>query len=167
MDSFSEPEIEIPVSLPERDEQSDWDSEDIESGEPGLRESFEANVEQATDEELEVIPEQMTIDLAANDGETWQIPSLSLLERSGHHEVDERLLQSGARNLEAALASHGVETRVTGMEVGPTVTRYELSLGKGVKVSRVTSLHKDIAYAMASADVRLSLIHISEPTRPY
>ena len=155
LDSFREPEIEIPVSLPERDEQSDWDSEDIASGEPGLRESVEANVEQVADEEVEVMPEQMTIDLAANDGETWQLPSLSLLEKSSHHEVDERLLQSGARNLEAALASHGVETRVTGMEVGPTVTRYELSLGKGVKVSRVTSLHKDIAYAMASADVRI------------
>ena len=85
----------------------------------------------------------------------WKYPPAKLLELSGRQEVDERLLHAGARALEAALGSHGVETRVTGMEVGPTVTRYELQLGRGVKVSRVTSLHKDIAYAMASADVRI------------
>ena len=59
------------------------------------------------------------------------------------------------RTLEDALAAHGVETRLVGMTVGPTVTRYELELGPGVKVAKVTSLHKDIAYAMASADVRI------------
>ncbi|MDP9020708.1 MAG: DNA translocase FtsK, partial [Actinomycetota bacterium] len=47
------------------------------------------------------------------------------------------------------------ETRLAGMTVGPTVTRYELELGPGVKVARVTSLHRDIAYAMASPDVRI------------
>ena len=64
-------------------------------------------------------------------------------------------MQETGRNLEHALATHGVETRLVGMTVGPTVTRYELELGPGVKVARVTSLHKDIAYAMATPDVRI------------
>ena len=63
--------------------------------------------------------------------------------------------RGAGRALEASLAEHGVETRLVGMIVGPTVTRYELELGPGVKVARVTSLHKDIAYAMASPDVRI------------
>ncbi len=48
-----------------------------------------------------------------------------------------------------------METRLVGSRVGPTVTRYEIELGPGVKVARVTSLSKDIAYAMASPDVRI------------
>ena len=70
-------------------------------------------------------------------------------------EVDRQLVEEQGRALETALAEHGVETRLVGMVVGPTVTRYELELGPGVKVARVTSLHKDIAYAMASPDVRI------------
>jgi len=57
--------------------------------------------------------------------------------------------------LERALAGHGVETHLVGYTVGPTVTRFELELGAGVKVARVTTLAKDIAYAMASPDVRI------------
>ncbi len=57
--------------------------------------------------------------------------------------------------LVGALSAHGVETRLVGRTVGPSVTRYELELGAGVKVARVTSLSKDIAYAMASPDVRI------------
>jgi DNA segregation ATPase FtsK/SpoIIIE, S-DNA-T family len=44
---------------------------------------------------------------------------------------------------------------LVGMTVGPTVTRYELELGAGVKVARVTSLQRDIAYALAATDVRI------------
>ena len=146
-------EAEVPRSsdeaeIVEETEQPLQPDESVEE-EPGLRLPLEDQV----DEELP--PEQMEIDLTTRPSGDWELPGLESLERSGSQDVDERLLQNGARNLEAALASHGVETRVTGMEVGPTVTRYELSLGKGVKVSRVTSLHKDIAYAMASADVRI------------
>ena len=55
----------------------------------------------------------------------------------------------------AALEAHGVATTLLGKTVGPTVTRFELELGAGVKVARVTSLSRDIAYAMASPDVRI------------
>ncbi|WP_419841756.1 DNA translocase FtsK 4TM domain-containing protein [Candidatus Poriferisodalis sp.] len=85
----------------------------------------------------------------------WKLPSQSLLKRGGARQFDRAQLSAGAAALVAALASHGVETHVTGWEPGPTVTRYELKLGPGVKVSRVTALHKDIAYAMAAADVRI------------
>lgn len=85
----------------------------------------------------------------------WKLPPAGLLVRTVAQQVDNRMVEERGRVLEAALASHGVETRLAGMTVGPTVTRYELELGPGVKVARVTSLHKDIAYAMASADVRI------------
>ncbi|MBL8776239.1 MAG: DNA translocase FtsK 4TM domain-containing protein [Acidimicrobiales bacterium] len=88
-------------------------------------------------------------------GSPWKLPPANLLERAGDHEYDHAQVEATGRELERALAEHGVETRLVGMVVGPTVTRFELELGPGVKVARVTSLHKDIAYAMASPDVRI------------
>jgi S-DNA-T family DNA segregation ATPase FtsK/SpoIIIE len=85
----------------------------------------------------------------------WKLPPANLLHRSGSQAVDKAAVESAGRVLESALLQHGVETRLVGMVVGPSVTRYELELGPGVKVARVTSLHKDIAYAMASPDVRI------------
>ena len=99
---------------------------------------------------------QLEIDLGpATRGTVWKLPPTKLLNRSKAQEVDRQAVEHRGRALEAALAEHGVETRLVGMVVGPTVTRYELELGPGVKVARVTSLHKDIAYAMASPDVRI------------
>jgi S-DNA-T family DNA segregation ATPase FtsK/SpoIIIE len=85
----------------------------------------------------------------------WKLPKIKLLDRSGAQEVDRKSIEETGRTLERALADHGVGTRLVGMVAGPTVTRYELELAAGVKVSKVTSLHKDIAYAMASPDVRI------------
>ncbi|MFP5254922.1 MAG: DNA translocase FtsK [Acidimicrobiia bacterium] len=100
--------------------------------------------------------EQLDLELGpAVKGSPWKLPPPSLLGRTGSQEVDRAAVEAAGRILEEALASHGVETRLVGMVVGPSVTRYELELGPGVKVARVTSLHKDIAYAMASPDVRI------------
>ncbi len=85
----------------------------------------------------------------------WHLPNLDLLDHSEAQDVDRASVERTGRRLEHALAEHGVETRLIGVVVGPTVSRFELELGPGVKVARVTSLHKDIAYAMATPDVRI------------
>ncbi len=101
-------------------------------------------------------PEQLSINLGpAAEGGAWRLPPLALLKRSKATEIDRKEIETAGRTLEDALAAHGVETRLVGMTVGPTVTRYELELGAGVKVAKVTNLQRDIAYAMAAADVRI------------
>ena len=100
--------------------------------------------------------EQLEIELGpgAQKGR-WKLPPATFLTRTNALEVDRGEVEARGRVLEESLASHGVETRLVGMTVGPTVTRYELELGAGVKVARVTTLQRDIAYAMAATDVRI------------
>jgi S-DNA-T family DNA segregation ATPase FtsK/SpoIIIE len=100
--------------------------------------------------------EQLEIELGpgAQKGR-WKLPPATFLTRTNALEVDRSEVQARGRVLEDSLASHGVETRLVGMTVGPTVTRFELELGAGVKVARVTTLQRDIAYAMAATDVRI------------
>lgn len=85
----------------------------------------------------------------------WKLPPLKLLGGSDPQQINQEEATRKGAALEHALAAHDVETKLVGMVIGPTVTRYELELAPGVKVSRVTSLSKDIAYAMASPDVRI------------
>ncbi|HVA03247.1 MAG TPA: DNA translocase FtsK 4TM domain-containing protein [Acidimicrobiales bacterium] len=113
----------------------------------------------------------LAMDSRAATGD-WRLPPMKMLSRSKPQELDRAAISDAGRALVRALAAHGVETRLLGHTVGPTVTRFELELGPGVKVARVTSLAKDIAYAMASADVRIlapipgkSAIGIEVPNR--
>jgi S-DNA-T family DNA segregation ATPase FtsK/SpoIIIE len=100
--------------------------------------------------------EQLSIDLGPGvERGTWKLPSMDLLVRTQEQTVDMRAIHERGQALVAALASHGVGTKLLGQTVGPTVTRYELELEEGVKVARLTALNKDIAYAMAAADVRI------------
>ncbi len=85
----------------------------------------------------------------------WTLPPIDFLHRTGAHTVNRAEVEARGQVLEDSLAQHGVETSLVGMTVGPTVTRFELELGAGVKVARVTSLQRDIAYAMAATDVRI------------
>lgn len=85
----------------------------------------------------------------------WRLPSMAMLEKAGEQSVDMKSVEARGSTLQESLAQHGVETQLAGFTVGPTVTRYELELGPGVKVAKVTSLQKDIAYAMAATDVRI------------
>ena len=86
---------------------------------------------------------------------SWKLPPASYLVRSGKQAIDQAEVDQRGKDLEEALQAHGVDVRLVDKTVGPTVTRFELELGSGVKVARVTSLQKDIAYAMAATDVRI------------
>jgi len=85
----------------------------------------------------------------------WRLPSMAMLEKAGEQSVDMKSVEARGATLQESLSQHGVDTQLMGFTVGPTVTRYELELGPGVKVAKVTSLQKDIAYAMAATDVRI------------
>jgi S-DNA-T family DNA segregation ATPase FtsK/SpoIIIE len=98
--------------------------------------------------------EQLSLPVVPRPG-PYHLPSLKLLKRSAEQNTNMRDVEARGQVLQRALQAHGVETHLAGFTVGPTVTRFELELGLGVKVARVTSLAKDIAYAMASPDVRI------------
>ena len=99
---------------------------------------------------------QMEIDLGPGHRPgSWKLPPANTLKRGNDRQVDRRIVEEGGGVLEATLREFGVDARLVGMTVGPTVTRYELELAPGVKVNRVTGLSHDIAYAMASPDVRI------------
>ncbi len=91
----------------------------------------------------------------AAPGEGYRLPPLEILEVSEANGHNRRALEQAGYELQQTLTQHGVDARLTRIVPGPTVTRYEVELAPGVKVSRVTGLATDIAYAMASADVRI------------
>ena len=160
-DNFEEPEeqvIEIPV--PQEDQAAvTQQSVSSKSGAVGV---FDQDA--ATPAPIPTVvvpqppkPQQLETELAltADPDRQWVLPAMSLLGRSGSQNVDQDAVIARGRTLERALAEHGVETRLINMVVGPTVTRFELELGLGVKVAKVKNLSDDIAYAMASKDVRI------------
>ena len=85
----------------------------------------------------------------------WKLPALTMLKRGSGKQVDERMIDQGGAVLEATLREFGVDARLVGRTIGPTVSRYEIELAPGVKVNKITNLAKEIAYAMASLDVRI------------
>jgi DNA segregation ATPase FtsK/SpoIIIE, S-DNA-T family len=107
---------------------------------------------------------------AAGDG--YELPPLELLKLSQSDGPNRRSLEQTAADLEAVLVQHGVDAQLTRIVPGPTVTRYEIELAPGVKVNRVTTMTNDIAYALASPDIRIlapipgrSAIGIEVPNR--
>jgi S-DNA-T family DNA segregation ATPase FtsK/SpoIIIE len=148
--------------LDEDDEDEDEEYEEEEYEEED--EEYEEEDEEYDDEEDDDVEEPAAassslaevIDLATlHSPGAWKLPPTTVLRRSGGKSVDPRLVDEGGRVLEATLQEFGVDAHLVGRTIGPTVTRYELELGAGVKVNRVTGLSKEIAYAMASHDVRI------------
>ncbi len=87
----------------------------------------------------------------------YELPPGELLQRGGKEDPgpDTRDREAVGRALLETLGSFGVDAEIVGTVIGPHVSRYELRLAPGTKVSKVTQLKDDLAYALASTDIRI------------
>jgi S-DNA-T family DNA segregation ATPase FtsK/SpoIIIE len=105
-------------------------------------------------EELPPISEPMQLELNNGAG-MYTLPSLQVLAQGTPHLEHTRANDEVIAALTQVFAEFDVDCAVTGFNRGPTVTRYEVELGPGVKVEKITNLTRNIAYAVKSADVRI------------
>lgn len=104
-----------------------------------------------------VEPLEINLENEAVENEDYQLPSINLLDAPAHSDQSGELnaIQANAKKLEQTFLSFGVKAKVTQVHLGPAVTKYEVLPDVGVKVSRIVSLHDDLALALAARDIRI------------
>ncbi len=85
----------------------------------------------------------------------YVLPDSEVLKQGSVHKTRTTASDAVVGRLTEVLRQFEIDAAVTGYTRGPTVTRYEVELGPAVKVEKVTALSRNIAYAVASADVRI------------
>ncbi|HEV8450136.1 MAG TPA: DNA translocase FtsK 4TM domain-containing protein [Gaiellales bacterium] len=103
----------------------------------------------------EVVAPALALDASPRPKTEYRLPAAGILKKSAASRGGGEDHRQVARKLVEALANFGVEARCVGMVAGPRVTRYELQLAPGIKVSRVTQLRDDLAYALATTEIRI------------
>ncbi len=94
--------------------------------------------------------------ITVSDEENYTVPNPKVLEKGkGDPGPDPKDREATAKSLLESLQHFGVDARMIGMVSGPHVSRYEFQLAPGTKVSKVAALKDDLAYALASTDIRI------------
>jgi len=93
--------------------------------------------------------------LALSGDITYTLPGNDVLKPGSPHKARSKASDDVVERLTQVMEEFAIDAQVTGYTRGPTVTRYEVELGPAVKVEKVTALSRNIAYAVASADVRI------------
>jgi S-DNA-T family DNA segregation ATPase FtsK/SpoIIIE len=143
------PPFETPLVKDFSHQVDEEDNEDID--EESFDEEFTVEVPKPELEKRATRPVQLVL----TTDDSYSLPSMDFLRTTpaskGKTKANEHIVQS----LTEVFAQFDIDCEVTGFMRGPTVTRYEVELGSGVKVEAVTALSKNIAYAVASSDVRI------------
>jgi S-DNA-T family DNA segregation ATPase FtsK/SpoIIIE len=155
-----EDEVEPTVALIEEPEQSvdepatqDFDAEiaAIEAEEDAAAPEVDSVVEQVA-----LTPQGNKRGVTTSEEIDYRPPPAKALEKGRADKgVDPRDHEAVGRKLVEALGHFGVEAKIVGIVSGPHVSRYELRLAPGTKVKKVTELANDLAYALASTDIRI------------
>jgi len=136
--------------------------EDIEPDEPVVPDAVEAEPGVTAEDNPKPVQGQLTpmgnrrTPVTEAEDVDYQLPKTAFLSRSSGKPkaksgADERIGQQ----LVEALSHFGVESKIVGSVSGPHVTRYELRLAPGIKMSKVSNMRDDLAYALAADDVRI------------
>jgi DNA segregation ATPase FtsK/SpoIIIE, S-DNA-T family len=137
---------------PEEEPAEDWGEPEPEPHAEPERDTEEIELEQ---EGLTPMGNHRSAVTEADDYD-YRLPKPSFLKRSnGAQKVDTKGIERTGAQLTEALSHFNVEARVIGTVTGPHVTRYELRLAPGTKVSKVSQLKDDLAYALAAEQVRI------------
>ena len=104
--------------------------------------------------------EPINIDKATHSfihNEVGELPSLSLLDEAqpSEHVTSPESLENTSRLIEEKLADYKLRVEVVSVSQGPVITRFEIQLAAGIKVSQITNLSKDLARAMRVVSIRV------------
>ena len=131
------------------------DEEELEEDEPAAKAPRPRKPRVAKSEpELPVITRPTQLELN-NGGGLYTLPPLTSLSAGSPHQEHTKANDEIIAALQQVFTDFGVDCDITGFTRGPTVTRYEVTLGPAVKVERITQLARNIAYAVKSPDVRI------------
>jgi len=148
------PPFETPLVQEFSNDEGDEEEEEID--EESFDEEFTTEITQpiaVKKESAQKPPRPVQLVLSSSD--SYELPAMDLLRTTPPSKGKTKANDQVVAALSEVFAQFDIDCEVTGFMRGPTVTRYEVELGSGVKVEAITALSKNIAYAVASSDVRI------------
>jgi S-DNA-T family DNA segregation ATPase FtsK/SpoIIIE len=165
-DEEEEEEDEYEEEEEEEEEEDEYEEEEEEEEEEDEYEEEEDEYEEELEEDEPIVPSKpMALPIPAKQPVyepptpppgPWTLPPTDLLvPPSGASSTDNEFLERNALALERALKSFKVSAEVVGVQVGPAVTLFELSVAEGTRMNRVTNLSQEIAATLRAKSVRI------------
>lgn len=162
-EDFSDDFVDIKIndSANQEDIKLDQEPNKKEALKEETKETKETKASKTTKKETEKTDEDEDIDISKEihneDIIHYEFPSLNLLKeaQASNNSTKGREIKDNIKIIQDTLNNFGVDAKVIGVNSGPTITSYEISLAAGVKVSKILSLSDNLALALATTDIRI------------